>query len=118
MYAGHQQASRGMQNGGARTLPFRDEVQRAAQPGSELLATQQQPPSNQGGFGSPSSFYGRVRLPSGAENGATAMAGKRPPIQQHAFQAGNLASHGLARYSLALSEFLLFFPVSLKLLIR
>ena len=92
-------ASRGMPNPGARASPFRDEALRgAAQPGPE--PTQPQPPSSQGGFGSPAPFYGRPRPGSGAENGgAAAMAGKRPPIQQHAFQAGNLPSHGLARYS-------------------
>lgn len=90
-------ASRGMPNPGARASPFRDEALRgAAQPGPE--PTQPQPPSSQGGFGSPAPFYGRPRPGSGAENGgAAAMAGKRPPIQQHALQAGNLPSHGLAR---------------------
>ncbi|KAG0595665.1 hypothetical protein M758_UG186400 [Ceratodon purpureus] len=84
MYVVQQQPSRGMQNAGARSSPFR------SGPGTDHVATQSQPPSNQGGFGSPAPFYGRSRQASGAENGAAAMAGKRPPIQQHLFQAGNL----------------------------
>ncbi|KAG0575216.1 hypothetical protein KC19_VG327800 [Ceratodon purpureus] len=92
MYVGHQQASRGMQNAGARSSPIRNE------PGTEHVATQPQPPSNQGGFGSSAPFYCRSRQASSAENGAAAMAGKRPPIQQHSVQAGNLPrSAGLGK---------------------
>ncbi|KAG0575218.1 hypothetical protein KC19_VG327800 [Ceratodon purpureus] len=90
MYVGHQQASRGMQNAGARSSPIRNE------PGTEHVATQPQPPSNQGGFGSSAPFYCRSRQASSAENGAAAMAGKRPPIQQHSVQAGNLPRCSLA----------------------
>lgn len=92
MYASHQQASRGVQNAGARTTPFRDEAQRGAQPsdrtGPEHHATQPRLPANHSGFGSPTPFNSRMKH-SSAENGG-AMAGKKPPFQQHPFQAGNL----------------------------
>nr|QCF46595.1 TIFY motif family protein [Pohlia nutans] len=96
MYASHQQASRGVQNAGARTTPFRDEAQRGAQPsdrtGPEHHATQPRLPANHSGFGSPTPFNSRMKH-SSAENGG-AMAGKKPPFQQHPFQAGNLPRPG------------------------
>nr|QTY21850.1 putative jasmonate ZIM domain protein 3 [Calohypnum plumiforme] len=95
MYVSHQQASRGVQNAGARTSPFRDEAQRGAQSsdraGSEHHATQPQLPGNHSGYGSPTPFHGRMK-PSSAENGGT-VAGKRPPFQ-HPLQAGNLPRSG------------------------
>ena len=110
MYAGQ----RGMPNAGPRSSPFKEEGQRGAQPGSEHGATQPQPqpPSSQGGFGSPAPFYNRAR--PGAENGGAGMAGKRPPIQQHAFQAGNLPRYSLAPRCIS---FLSICP-SLRLLLR
>jgi len=94
MYVNHQQGPRGVHNAGARTSPFRDEAQRGSQPSDRTSSEHHaslpsNPPS---GFGSPTPFYGRMRH-NNAENGS-AMAGKRPPFQQHSSQAGNLPRPG------------------------
>lgn len=82
---GNHQALKGMQNGGGRTSPFRDEAQRGAQPSDH--ATQPHPPSRQGGCGAPTPFCARSN--SGVVDSVAAMAGKKLPFQ-HPVQSGSL----------------------------